>query len=99
MAWTPLSRLQMASNADYKKSGALPGIVLGVSGQALHCDGFANCASGQINGESLTPFVDFKVLNAAQFRVAFPVTWSQTTVVNTATYSPTFSTVGAFAGL
>jgi len=100
MAWTALPETAArASNADYRKSGALPGVVLGLSGQSLSCDGFANCASGQITAESLTPFVDIKVLNAAQFRISLPMKWSQNVVANTFIATPTFSTAGAFAGL
>jgi hypothetical protein len=73
--------------------------VIGASAQALNCQGFLNCANNQISGESLTPFVDIKVINAAQFRISVPLAWSRTTVIETFSATPTFSAASSFAGL
>jgi hypothetical protein len=49
--------------------------------------------------ESLTPFVDVKVVNAAQFRFSVPLMWTRTTTIDSFSATPMFSAVTAFAGL
>jgi hypothetical protein len=110
LPWTPTTSAddERAKNADYLKSGFLPGLKVGLSGQALFCQGVVNCAVGQTQRESLTPFVDYAQSAAIQFRFSLPIIWSQavttgmgTTAVSSAPFSvtPTFSAASAFIGL
>jgi hypothetical protein len=94
------------ASTDYMKSGTLPGVSLGVSVQALFCQGFLNCmpaqsssTTAQISGESVTPFLDYKDSNAVQFRLSLPITRSHTVVSTVYNVTPTVSAVTAFVGL
>jgi len=64
---------QLADSADYRKEGFLPGLVVGVSGQFIHCDGKEQCAKSRTQQWSVTPFFDIRVKPQLQLRFSAPL--------------------------
>ena len=58
----------------YIKTGYLPGIAMGLSGQLLRCiDAAPICAQGLLTQWSVTPFVDTRISPAVQLRLSVQV--------------------------
>jgi len=61
------------ATADYKDSLFEPSINLGVAYEERECKSVnTDCTNGVLKSRSITPFVDFKISKAAQFRIGVP---------------------------
>jgi hypothetical protein len=71
--WDFLSPADLKKSVDYVQGGFIPGVALGASIQILRCDGDSNCKDRTIDSSSATPFVDVRVTQTLQVRLAVPV--------------------------
>jgi len=61
------------TTADYKDSLFEPSINLGIAYEERECKSVnTDCVNGVLESRSITPFVDFKISKAAQFRIGVP---------------------------
>ena len=82
---------------EYIKSGFMPGIVVGASGQISFCDGKSNCAKSRTNNYSVTPFIDFRIKPELQFRISLPITFFNAVDKVNQEIAPTFSLTGSIS--
>jgi hypothetical protein len=68
-----LNKSGYKTTADYKDSLFEPSINLGIAYEERECKSVnTDCANGVLESRSVTPFVDFKINKAAQFRIGVP---------------------------
>lgn len=71
---TVLNKDGYKKSKDYKESLFVPSIIFGVAFEQKECDSsMEDCANGVLRSRTLTPFVDFKIRKAAQFRIGVPL--------------------------
>lgn len=64
---------------DFKESLFVPSLVFGLAYERRECDSApVRCAKGVLETEALTPFIDFKIKKAAQFRIGLPFKRTET---------------------
>ena len=99
LVWSFMDDSKPGQYPDYIKSGFIPGLALGASGQVSFCDGQSACAKGRTDLYSVTPFVDIRVKPELQFRLALPISFFKTVDKKDNEIAPTFSLAGSIAGL
>jgi hypothetical protein len=94
LAWSFFDRAALAENADYYHDGFIPGVALGASEQATHCNGQGDCAKGRTQQFSTTYFVDIRVKPSIQVRLSAPVTAYKSVRGNGSELAPVLTLAG-----
>jgi len=89
-----LDRARPEQTADYLKSGFIPGIAMGISGQILSCLSEDTCNKGRTDQYSGTPFLEVRVKSQAQLRISVPITYYTLRGSNGSELAPTFTLAG-----
>jgi hypothetical protein len=82
---------------DYVKSGFVPGVAVGASGQALSCLTEETCNKGRTRQYSVTPFVELRVKAQVQLRFSVPIAYYKVAGSDGTELAPTF-TIGGTIG-